>query len=77
MSGTFLDLDVPPTLISFAIAPLKTGEVLSPEFKEAGHPVYLFSGTDADSVKAAWERLHTLALAGKVRAAWAGGKRSC
>ena len=71
MSGTFLDLDVPPTLISFAIAPLKTGEVLSPEFKEAGHPVYLFSGTDADSVKAAWERLHDLALAGKVRAAWA------
>ena len=70
MSGTFLDLDVPPTLISFAIAPLKTGEVLSPEFKEAGHPVYLFSGTDADSVKAAWERLHDLALAGKVRAAW-------
>ena len=71
MSGTFLDLDVPPTLISFAIAPLKTGEVLSPEFKEAGHPVYLFSGTDADSVKAAWERLHDLALAGKVRATWA------
>ena len=71
MSGTFLDLDVPPTLISFAIAPLKAGEVLSPEFKEAGHSVYLFSGTDADSVKAAWERLHTLALAGKVRAAWA------
>ena len=71
MSGTFLDLDVPPTLISFAIAPLKTGEVLSPEFKEAGHPVYLFFGTDADSVKAAWERLHALALAGKVRAAWA------
>lgn len=71
MSGTFLDLDVPPTLISFAIAPLKAGEVLSPEFKEAGHPVYLFSGTDADSVKAAWERLHDLALAGKVRAAWA------
>ena len=71
MSGTFLDLDVPPTLISFAIAPLKTGEVLSPEFKEVGHPVYLFSGTDADSVKVAWERLHDLALAGKVRAAWA------
>ena len=71
MSGTFLDLDVPPTLISFAIAPLKTGEVLSPEFKEAGHPVYLFSGTDADSVKAAWEQLHDLALAGNVRAAWA------
>ena len=67
MSGTFLDLDVPPTLISFAVAPLKTGEVLSPEFKEAGHPVYLFSGADTESLKAAWEALHTLALNGKVR----------
>ena len=70
MSGTFLDLDVPPTLISFAVAPLKTTEVLSPEFKEAGHPVYLFSGADAESLKASWEALHTLALNGKVRAAW-------
>ena len=71
MSGTFLDLDVPPTLISFAIAPLKTGEVLSPEFKEAGHPVYLFAGTDAESTKHAWEELHMLALNGRVKAAWA------
>ncbi len=71
MSGTFIDLDVPPTLISFAIAPLKTGEVLSTEFKEAGHPVYLFSGADADGVKTAWEALHALARSGKVRAAWA------
>ncbi len=45
MSGSFHDLDVPPTLISFAIAPIKAGEVLSPEFKEAGHPVYLFGGS--------------------------------
>ena len=43
MSGSFNDLDVPPTLISFAIAPIKAGEVLSPEFKEAGHPVYRFA----------------------------------
>ena len=71
MSGTFLDLDVPPTLISFAIAPLKTDEVLSTEFKAAGHPVYLFSGADADGVKTAWEALHALARSGKVRAAWA------
>ena len=71
MSGTFLDLDVPPTLISFAIAPLKTGEVLSPEFKEAGHPVYLFAGTDAESTKRAWEELHALALNSRVKAAWA------
>ena len=73
MSGTFLDLDVPPTLISFAIAPVKAGEVLSPEFKEAGHPVYLFGPTDesAESLKAAWERFHALHKDGKVKAAWA------
>ena len=45
MSGSFLDLDVPPTLVSFAIAPGQTGDVISPEFKAAGHPVYLFTGT--------------------------------
>ena len=71
MSGSFLDLDVPPTLISFAIAPIKAGEVLSPEFKQAGHPVYLFDGDDAEGQKAAWEAFHTLCQAGKVKAAWA------
>ena len=73
MSGTFLDMDVPPTVISFAIAPIKAGEVLSPEFKEAGNPVYLFGPTEdtADSQKAAWEYFHELAAAGKVKAAWA------
>ena len=72
MSGSFLDLDVPPTLISFAIAPSKAGKVLSPEFKEAGHPVYLFlcDGT-ADSQQTAWEAFHALSEAGQVKAAWA------
>ena len=72
MSGSFLDLDVPPTLISFAIAPSKAGKVLSPEFKEADHPVYLFlcDGT-ADSQQTAWESFHSLCEAGKVKAAWA------
>ena len=73
MSGTFLDKDVPPTLISFAIAPIKAGEVLSPEFKEAGHPVYVFGAADesAESLKKTWEAFHGLCLEGKVRAAWA------
>ena len=73
MSGSFLDLDVPPTLISFAIAPLKVGEVLSPEFKEAGNPVYLFAPADdtAESLKRAWEKFYALHMAGKVKAAWA------
>ncbi len=73
MSGTFLDMDVPPTLISFAIAPILKEQVLTPEFKEAGNPVYLFGPTDetAESQKTAWERFHALHLAGKVKSAWA------
>ena len=71
MSGTFNDLDVPPTLISFAIAPIQAGEVLSPEFKEADHPVYCFGGGRPEHKKAAWEAFHGLCAAGKVRAAWA------
>ena len=71
MSGTFLDKDVPPTLISFAIAPLKASEVISGEFKEAGHPVYFFDCGGYDAMKATWEKFHGLCLAGKVKAAYA------
>ncbi len=73
MSGTFLDYDVPPTLISFAIAPIDKNLVLTPEFKEAGHGVYLFGAADdtAESMKRTWEAFHNLHLAGKVKAAWA------
>ena len=73
MSGSFLDKDVPPTLISFAIAPIKKQDVISPEFKEAGNPVYVFGGVDesADSLKATWEVFHELCKAGKVKASWA------
>ena len=71
MSGTFLDKDVPPTLISFAIAPLKANEVISGEFKEAGHPVYFFDCGSYDAMKATWDKFHGLCLAGKVKAAYA------
>ncbi len=73
MSGSFMDLDVPPTVISFAIAPIRAGEVITPEFKETGHPVYLFAPADitAESQTAAWEALYALHQTGKVKAAWA------
>ena len=73
MSGTFLDKDVPPTLISFAIAPINKKDVLTPEFKSAGDPVYLFASTNggADSVKGVWEAFHKLHTEGKIKAAWA------
>ena len=39
MSGSFEDLDVPPTLVSFAVATGSVDRVTSPEFKAAGHRV--------------------------------------
>ncbi len=39
MSGTFEDLDVPPTLVSFAVTTGKVNNVVSPEFKKAGNNV--------------------------------------
>lgn len=44
MSGTFLDMDVPPTVISFAVAPINAKEIITTEFKQAGNSVYLFGG---------------------------------
>ena len=41
MSGSFEDLDVPPTLVSFAVTTGKVNEVVSPEFKKAGNKVVL------------------------------------
>jgi phosphoribosylformylglycinamidine synthase len=39
MSGSFEDIDVPPTLISFAVTTAKTGNIISPEFKKAGSKI--------------------------------------
>ena len=41
MSGSFENLDVPPTLVSFAVTTAKTGDIISSEFKQAGHPVVM------------------------------------
>jgi len=57
MSGSFEDLDVPPTLVSFATAVGKVDRVTSPEFKGAGHRVALIAPRcyDADDVAPAAE----------------------
>ena len=41
MSGTFENLHVPPTLVSFAVAVVNADEVISPEFKAPNHKVYI------------------------------------
>ena len=42
MSGSFEDLDVPPTLVSFAITGADVKDVISPELKSANHKLYEF-----------------------------------
>jgi phosphoribosylformylglycinamidine synthase len=39
MSGSFEDIDVPPTLVSFAVTTAKTENIISPEFKKAGSKI--------------------------------------
>ena len=83
MSGSFEDLDVPPTLVSFAVTTGKTGEIISPELKEAGHsvrwlrPAYLQNGLpDPESLKTLFHTVKALMESGKVAAAYtptAGG----
>ncbi len=47
MSGTFKDLNVPPTLVSFAVDVAKAGNIISSEFKKVGSPIVKLT-TDYD-----------------------------
>ncbi len=76
MSGTFENIHVPPTLVSFAVAVVDAAQVISPEFKAAGHKVYLVECKrdsdgvpDFDALKKNFARVHELICAGKIVAA--------
>ena len=73
MSGTFNDLDVPPTLISFAVAPAKAPELISTDFKGGSHGVYLFKPADDsfEAIRDCWRQFHEYCKAGKIVSAWA------
>ena len=72
MSGSFNDLDVPPALVSFAIAPNDARHVLSPEFKRAGNRVVLFRrGETLAETKRVWKTVRENVLSGKIVSAWA------
>ena len=77
MSGSFEKLDVPPTLVSFAVTTGKTDEVLSGDFKVAGHKlIALAPAYDANNLPVVASLIETfhkvtaLARAGKVYAAY-------
>ena len=72
MSGSFENLDVPPTLVSFAVTTAKTGEIASPETKQAGNRVILLrTETDGDGLP---ETASLLENFGKVTALLRSGK---
>jgi len=80
MSGSFEQLDVPPTLVSFAVTTDRTTHILSPEFKGAQHRVVLLRpelDTDglpaAESVKAVFAETTRLMRSGNVLSAWTPG----
>ena len=80
MSGTFTDIDVPPTLIAFGITTVDAGRVISPEFKEAGHRIYLMKHLplhnfmpDTNALKKNWEYVHREIAAGNIVSGWAVG----
>ncbi len=60
MSGSFDDIDVPPTLVSFAIAAANTDNLISPEFKQAGSRVVLVQAQAEGALFQEESLLHTL-----------------
>ena len=78
MSGTFDEMHVPPTLVSFAIAPQEADNLISPEFKAAGNRVYFFDAAygedgapDYEKIMVMWETVAKLIADKKVVSAWA------
>ncbi len=78
MSGSFEDLDVPPTLVSFAVAMTKASKTISAEFKKSGSSViYIPVPEDKETLMPDWEKLKAmyravfdLMQAGKVLSAY-------
>ncbi len=80
MSGSFEKMDVPPTLVSFAVTTGRIADVVSPEFKKAGSRVWLLEPErdenglpTAQSLKENFAKVYELVSQGKVLAAYTPG----
>ncbi|MBQ8604448.1 MAG: phosphoribosylformylglycinamidine synthase [Oscillospiraceae bacterium] len=80
MSGSFENIDVPPTLISFAAGVADAENIISPEFKAAGHYVYFLAPEKGEnglykpeSLIEIFEKVTKLIKDKKVVSAWATG----
>ena len=77
MSGTFENIDVPPTLVSFAVAMADANKVISPEFKRAGSAVYYVPSKqntdetpDFDYLNDSFENMRAFIADGKAASVW-------
>ena len=78
MSGTFNDIDVPPTLVSFAVDVAKEQDIITPELKTAGNELLYFT-IDKDEydvpvyaqVMKLYDVIHTLIQKGAIVSAYA------
>lgn len=78
MSGTFENLTVPPTLVSFAVAIEKIKNVISPEFKNANSKVFMIKTEknednllDLDKFKSNMDKIKALVDKGEIKSAFA------
>ena len=78
MSGTFNDIDVPPTLVSFAVDVAKVKDVITPELKKAGSklvwlraPKDSYDLPDYPALMEQYDKLHQDIQAGRVISAYA------
>ena len=78
MSGSFNEIDVPPTLVSFAVDVAKQKDVITPELKNAGNklvwlraPKASYDLPDFEALKEQYDKLHEDIQAGRVVSAYA------
>lgn len=77
MSGTFNEIDVPPTLVSFAVDVAKEKDIITPEFKTPGNAIALFEIEkdeydlpDYEQVKKLYTQIHALIQKGVIKSAY-------
>ncbi|MEE0210828.1 MAG: phosphoribosylformylglycinamidine synthase [Negativibacillus sp.] len=82
MSGSFEDIHVPPTLISFAVSTAKVNNVVTDEFKAAGDKVYLLApeydenGMPVyENIRRVFDHMESLIASGKVKAVYTLGMK--
>ena len=82
MSGSFEDIHVPPTLISFAVSTAKVNNVVTDEFKAAGDKIYLLAPEYDENgmpiyenIRKVFDHMESLIASGKVKAVYTLGMK--